>query len=89
MDAAAGAALEGGVEERGAGAGFVGCGAAEVLLRGVVHDEHIGGLHEFFLNAGGGDVDVITVADRGAAAGACDLKGGSEVESFGSAYWVR
>ena len=59
-----------GEEEGGAGGGFEGGGSAEIVEGGEVEDEHVLGLETFFLDARRGEVDVITVLDGYAAAGA-------------------
>ena len=74
VDAATGpASLKGGEEERRALRGLEGCGRAQVLVRGQVHDEHVGGLEPLLLDSRRREVDVWAMADGGAAAGAGDL----------------
>lgn len=67
---------EGGEEEGRTLAGFETLGSAEVDpltlgeglgLRGEGEDVEVGGFHELFLDARGGDVDVVIVADGAAA----------------------
>lgn len=72
VDGAQGPALEGGEEQRRAVGGLEGEGLADVFAfcwgvfrGGPLEDEDVVGLHHFFLDAGGGDEDVVFVADGG------------------------
>lgn len=82
VNAAHGAVVKGGEEQRGAIGWFQVGGFSEVDPRvggvfggGRGENEHLGGFDEFFLDAGGGYVDVGAGFDGGAATGAGYLGG--------------
>lgn len=79
VDAASRPSIEGSEEQGRAGRRLEDGGFSEIGTGGVLHDEHIGGLHEFLLHAGRGDEDVGAVLNRDAAAGAGDPAEGVEV----------
>lgn len=48
-------------------------GSSEIFFTVEVHDKHVGGFHEFFLDAAGRNVDFVFMADTRASSCACDL----------------